>query len=87
MSPFGRLSSRAGRALEALAVTGCLLGVAVGPAAANHPDQDHHCKVTERTNACLWVTRIGDNTYRVHVGIDVSMGPEHIQWKFQQIKR
>ncbi len=41
MSPFGRLSSRAGRALEALAVTGCLL-VAVGPAAADHPN-DPHC--------------------------------------------
>ncbi|MGH8626231.1 MAG: hypothetical protein ACREYC_13515 [Gammaproteobacteria bacterium] len=79
MSPFGRLSSRAGRALEALALTGCLLGVAVGPAAAHHADQDPHCKQTGGTNACLWVTPIGADIYRVHVGIDVSMGEEDIE--------
>ncbi len=79
MSPFGRLSSRAGRALEALAITGCLLGVAVGPAAANHADQDPHCAQTAGTNACLWVTQVGVDVYRVHVGIDVSMGPDDVE--------
>ncbi|MGH8612900.1 MAG: hypothetical protein ACREYF_12985 [Gammaproteobacteria bacterium] len=79
MSPFGWLSSGAGRALQALAVTGCLLGVAVGPAAAHHADQDPHCNQMGGSNACLWVTPIGADIYRVHVGIDVSMGEEDIE--------
>lgn len=80
MSPFGRLSSRAGRALEALAVTGCLL-VAVGPAAADHPD-DPHCKPMGGTNACLWVSPrldLGDDIYLVRVTADISMGAEDVQ--------
>lgn len=83
MSPFGRLSSRAGRALEALAVTGCLLGVAVGPAAADHAEDAPHCKQTGGTNACLRVTPIGPDSYRLHVGIDVSMGPDDVGFALQ----
>lgn len=80
MSPFGRLSSRAGRALEVLAVTGCLLVVAVGPAAADHPD-DPHCNQRAGTNACLWVSPSpeGGDIYLVRVGIDVSMGAEDVE--------
>jgi hypothetical protein len=77
MSPFGRLSSRAGRALEALAVTGCLLGVAV-PAAADL-DYDPHCKQTGGTNACLWLVPKGIDSYEVRVGIDVSMGAADVE--------
>ena len=77
MSPFGRLSSRAGRALEALVVTGCLLGVAVGPAAADHGDAPH-CKQEGGTNACLSIAQVGVDIYEVKVGIDVSMGPADV---------